>query len=167
MNDFLTHINIPFNQSKLLEEFNSSVLEPYTPSRKTKGSSWFSYQPDWMTSTIDDYKFYPELDKIKDYIISVFGFEPIGKLFKLTEGVEVPPHKDMGHKCCINIVLSDDPAPVFYKDYGEIQYQCAILNVVKRHSVKAGPERKMIKFQLGDMYYKEAVETWNTKHSLT
>ena len=51
-----------------------------------------------------------------------------------------------------------------YKDYGEVTYTTAILNVMKRHSVNAGSERKMIKFQLSDIYYNEAVDIWNTNH---
>ena len=167
MNDYITHIDIEYNKEALLKEFDSAELIPYTPSRPTKGESWFSYQPDWLTMTVDDYRFFPEMDKIREYIVSVYGFEPTGKMFQLSDNVEVPAHKDMGHKACINIVLSDDPAPVYYRDYGEVTYKNAILNVSKRHGVKAGPTRKMIKFQLGDIYYKEAVDTWNMKHSIT
>ena len=39
----------------------------------------------------------------------------------------------MEHKACINIVLTEDPAPIKYKDYGEVTYTTAILNVMKRH----------------------------------
>ena len=168
MNLFITHIELDYDKDKLLEEFNSAELIPYTPSRPIKDDkSWFSYQPDWMTLTIDDRAPFPELSKLYDYISEVYGFSPICKFFKLNKDVEIPAHKDMGHKACINVVLSDDPAPVKYKDYGEVVYKNAILNVMKRHSVNPGPERKMIKFQLGDIFYKEAIEIWNTKHSIT
>ena len=95
---------------------------------------------------------------LKRFYDFILGF------FILIENVEIPPHKDMGHKACINIVLTDDPAPIKYKDYGEATYKNAILNVMKRHSVNAGPERKMIKFQLSNIYYQEAVDIWNKNH---
>jgi hypothetical protein len=165
--DFINHIELKYDKEALIKEFDSTELVPYTPSRQTKGETWFSYQPDWLTRTIDDYRFLPEMDKIREYIASVYGFEPVGKMFQLSENIEIPPHKDMGHRACINIVLSEDPAPVYYKDFGEITYTCAILNVARRHGVKSGPKRKMIKFQLGNLFYSEAVGIWNTKHSIT
>lgn len=168
MNDFITHINLDYNKELLLKEFDAAELIPYTPNKPTKGESWFSYQPDWLTLKIEDYTLFPETEKVKDYIKSIYNYEPVVKLFELTENVEIPPHKDMGHKACINIVLSEDPAPVYYRDYGEVVYETAMLNVAKRHGVHPGPKRKMIKFQLApDMFYNEAMEIWNTTHSIT
>jgi hypothetical protein len=163
MNNYITEINIDCDRQKLLNEFNSVELVPYTPSRPIKADTWFSYQPDWLTLTIKDYSNFPEIKKIKDLIMNTFKLEPIGKLFQLSKGVEIPPHKDMGHRSCINIVLSNDPAPVTYKNYGDVVYKTAILNVSKRHSVNAGPQRKVIKFQLGRLFYSDAVKIWNSK----
>ena len=164
MNLFITNIELNYDKELLLKEFDSAELIPYTPSRPIRGESWFSHQPDWLTLTVENFTNFPEVKKIYDYISSIYQFEPTCKFFKLNENVEIPPHKDMGHKACINIVLTEDPAPIKYKDYGEVTYTTAILNVMKRHSVNAGPERKMIKFQLSDIYYNEAVDIWNTNH---
>ena len=160
----ITNIELNYNKELLLKEFDSTKLIPYTPSRSIKGKSWFSYQPDWLTLTLEDFTNYPELKKIYDYISNIYKFKPTCKFFKLNENVEIPPHKDMGHKACINIVLTDDPAPIKYKDYGEATYKNAILNVMKRHSVNAETKKKMIKFQLSNIYYQEAVDIWNKNH---
>jgi hypothetical protein len=165
--DLINHIELEYDKEALIKEFDSAKLIPYTPSRQTKGDTWFSYQPDWLTLTIEDYSTFPEMLRLKNYVDSTYGFETIGKMFQLTENVEIPAHKDMGHRACVNIVLSEDPAPVYYKDFGEVTYTCAILNVARRHGVRSGPKRKMIKFQLGKLFYNEAVEIWNTKHSIT
>ncbi len=160
-NPYITHIALEYDAKALLGELNNAELVPYIPSRPTKGKTWFEDQVDWLTLTINDYSQFPEAERIKDLLTSIYGFEPVGKFFQLSPNVEIPPHTDMGHRACLNIVLSKDPAPIVYRGHGEELYTCAILNVAKRHGVAAGPvTRKMIKFQLDNIFYDEAVETW-------
>lgn len=165
MNQYLTHLNLNYNKQQLLQEFEKRELDPYTPSRPPRGQSWFSHTTQWLTHTVTDFTDLPEMLCLYNMFAEMFDTEITAKYFKLLENVELPPHTDMGHRACINIVLSDDPAPVWYKDYGDETYTCAMLNVAKRHGVKPGPERKMIKFQLGNIYYADALDKWNQRFS--
>lgn len=146
-----------YDRDKLLKEFESVDLHTYRPNR-TKGKNWFEKQYDWETLTLSGEC--EEAERLRKHFEHVFGVPVVAKFFKLREGCGVPPHVDQGHKCAINIVLSDDAAPIRYRDGTEYVYECALLNVNVRHEVLPGKERKMIKFQLGDkLYFNEALTT--------
>jgi hypothetical protein len=71
-------------------------------------------------------------------------------------------HADYGTKCAINIILSDDAAPIIFEDVGEFNYTCALLNIQERHSVPSYPkERFLLKYSIFDVDYHEAVKRWN------
>ena len=66
-------------------------------------------------------------------------------------------HSDINTKCCINIILSKDSAPIVFEDIGEVTYKCALLNITKRHMVPAFHlERLLLKFSIFDKTYEEA-----------
>lgn len=157
----ITHLlDLPYDHDKLLAEFDACGLDLYRPN-KTKGESWFCTQEDWSTKTLSAEC--EEAERIRTHLENIFEVPVTAKFFKLREGGIVPPHVDHGHRCAINIVLSDDPAPIRYRDGTEETYECALINVAVRHEVLPGPERKMIKFQIGRLFYDEAIRRYSQK----
>ena len=57
----------------------------------------------------------------------------------------------MTTECAINILLSDDCAPITYRDFGDIYYKCALVNTQEIHSVKTDVERILFKLSIMDM----------------
>ena len=105
-----------------------------------------------------------EVLRLRTVFETIFDKEITPKFFKLTEGTGIPAHTDLGHKVCINIVLTGS-APVHFRSHGDCYYTCAMLNVAKRHSVPPGSERKMLKFQIADLYFAEASDLWDNYYS--
>jgi hypothetical protein len=72
---------------------------------------------------------------------------------------EVAEHKDLTHRCAINIMLSTDYGPIVINEK-EIYYDCALINTQKNHSVPAYKnDRKILKFGIRDIDYEEASRT--------
>ena len=71
-------------------------------------------------------------------------------------------HPDKNTLCAINIVLSDTYGPIEFEDLGEIYYDCAILNLQKKHAVPSFPEeRVLLKFSIFDVSYKDALSNYH------
>ena len=71
----------------------------------------------------------------------------------------IAEHKDLTHKCAINIILSDEYGPIVI-DNKKIYYDCALINTQKNHSVPAFKnDRKILKFGIRDIGYEEAART--------
>ena len=157
----IKHLELPYNKEMLLSEFDTTQLEIYRPS-KTRAATWFSTQNDWTTRTLEDEC--NEVLRLRTVFETIFDKEITPKFFKLAEGIGIPAHTDLGHKVCINIVLTGS-APVYFRSQGDCYYTCAMLNVAKRHSVPLGSERKMLKFQIADLYFAEAVNLWDNYYS--
>lgn len=155
----LAHLDFLFDRNKLLEEFDSAELELYRPN-KSRGESWFCTQEDWATRTLNGE--FPEVERLRLWLERKFEVPIVAKFFKLREGGAIPPHVDHGHRCAVNIVLSDEAAPIKYRDGTEEVYECALVNVAIRHEVPVGPERKMIKFQLGRLFFDEALKNYQS-----
>ncbi len=70
-------------------------------------------------------------------------------------------HPDRGTLCAINIILSDNYGPLIFGDLGPVRYNCAILNLEKRHAVPAFPEeRVLLKFSIFDVLYKDTLSNY-------
>lgn len=156
----IKHIDLKYNKEKLIKEFDSTKKKFHRPS-KEKGKSWFSEQKSWETITLEGQC--EETERIRLELEEIFNVPVTAKFFKLEKGEGIPPHVDHGHRAALNIILSDDPAPIKYRGEEEEFYQCAILNVAKRHEVLPGSERKMIKFQLGRLFFDDAIQLYSQK----
>lgn len=156
----IKHIDLKYDKQKLIEEFDSTKKTLHRPS-KEKSKSWFSEQESWRTATVEGQC--EETERIRVELEKTFEVPVTAKFFKLEEGEGIPPHVDHGHRAAINIILSDDPAPIKYRGEEEVFYECAILNVAKRHEVLPGAERKMIKFQLGRLFFDDVIQMYSQK----
>ena len=115
-------------------------------------------QEDWIVNT--EWEPTGESGRLQKLFMKIFEKQVIVKYFDLKENAEIPAHKDLGHRSCINIIL-DGSAPVCFRNGPEETYECAMLNVSKRHWVPAGSRRKMVKFIIFDLFFDEAFERWN------
>lgn len=154
------HIDLKYDKQKLISEFDSTSKTLHRPS-KEKSKSWFSEQEAWETATLEGQC--EETERIRLKLEKIFNVPVVAKFFKLKEGEAIPPHVDHGHRAAINIILSDDPAPIKYRGEDEVFYECAILNVAKRHEVLSGAERKMIKYQIGRLFFDDVIQLYNQK----
>jgi hypothetical protein len=65
-----------------------------------------------------------------------------------------PTHTDNQTKCSINIILSNDPAPITLLGK-DLYYKCAIIDTTKPHSVRNNfSERVLFKISIFDKSYK-------------
>jgi hypothetical protein len=68
-------------------------------------------------------------------------------------------HTDINTLCSVNMVLSDDPAPISFRS-GEMYYRQALLNTTVPHAVKNGPtERILFKISIFDKTFEQVAET--------
>lgn len=64
-------------------------------------------------------------------------------------------HVDIGTKCAVNIILSDDPAPITYES-GDHHYRQALINTSIPHTVRNGPvERVLFKISILEHTFEE------------
>jgi len=153
----IEHLDLQYNKVKLLSEFEDKDKDVFRPS-KARAKTWFTEQQDWKVNT--EWEPEGEAGRLQQLFMKIFDKQVIVKYFDLKENAEIPPHKDLGHRTCINIILDGD-APVCFRDGPEERYECAMLNVAKRHWVPAGSRRKMVKFIIFDLFFDEALERWN------
>jgi hypothetical protein len=52
------------------------------------------------------------------------------------------PHIDFDSKCCVNILLSDDPAPINIEDI-DYEYSAALINIERVHSVRTDDQKRV------------------------
>ena len=116
--------------------------------------TWFDHAPNYFKGIVND-KRCKEVYKVLDQIKGITGIENISpRFYKQLADTEVPMHIDLGTKCCINIVLSDNFGPVYYEDSGYHKYECGLLNTTIMHCVPPHPEERIIlKFSIFDYEY--------------
>ena len=101
-----------------------------------------------------DLKFYDDTFKDKPIKLS---------FFKQKSGVDLPTHTDRGHEVSFNIVLSEKRSPITFNEVGDVEYEQALINVSKKHSVKKhSDERLLMKYLVYDIQFDEAVKRWKT-----
>lgn len=160
MNNYIKHITLPYDKNLLISEAESLEFKPFELPKKY--NSWWDYVPTWLQGWIGDANV-PEITRIGNIITEKLGTEDLRpRFYKQQANTELPMHSDYGTKCAINIILSDDAAPILFENGGEFKYTCALLNIQERHAVPAYPkERFLLKYSIFDIDYHEAVKRWN------
>ena len=177
--DYLYNINLSYDKTKLLEEMNNITFNPFNDlgpqqrgnweaagqrmmqriSKIPKGH-WFDNPPTWLQGHVVDT--YPEINKVQTQISNLLKCKDIRpRYYKQQINTPVPMHQDKGTLCAINILLSDTYGPIEFEDLGEIYYDCAILNLQKKHAVPAfSKERVLLKYSIFDVPYREALANY-------
>lgn len=161
MNGYIHNIDIEYDKDKLISEANLIDFKPFELPEPR--GSWFDYVPTWLQGRVSENNTASEVFRIADIISNKIGTKDIRpRFYKQDENTELPMHSDNGTLCAINIILSDDFAPIVFEKDGAHTYNCAILNVQERHSVPAfHKQRFLIKYSIFDVSYAESIKRWN------
>lgn len=81
------------------------------------------------------------------------------RYYILAPNIEIPVHTDVDTKCSLNFILGDDePAPVYYPEYGDYLYTSALIDTTQPHGVKnSSKERLLLKLSIKDKTFEEVV----------
>lgn len=161
MNNFVHNIDLDYNKEKLIAEAEKLNFKPFELPKVY--NSWFDYTPTWLQGMVIDGDELPEVSRLGSIISAKTGTLDIRpRFYRQEENTELPMHSDNGTLCSINIILSEEAAPIVFEEGGEFSYDCAILNIQERHSVPAYPkERFLLKYSIFDIDYNEVVKRWN------
>ena len=80
------------------------------------------------------------------------------RFYLLEKNTVLPMHTDLNTTCSLNIVLSDDPAPVKFED-SSYTYNSCILNTTNMHGVDNGnSDRELFKISIFDQSFEEVCQ---------
>jgi hypothetical protein len=163
MNNFIYHVNdLDYNKKHLIKEADELEFKPFE--LPTKHNSFWDHVPTWLQGWVGDAAV-DEVNRIKDVIAERTGSKEIRpRYYRQEANTSLPMHSDNGTKCCINILLSGESAPIVFEDgftQTSFHYECAILNIQQRHSVPTFPEERfLLKYSIFDIDFDEAVSSW-------
>jgi len=145
----LIHLNYPINKDILLIE------------------------SDKARETAKPWEHPPEYGPVPEWLVSHYKSDYIDKIMKELNIVGKPrflytrpnfflkTHKDFSTQCAVNILLSDDPAPINIEGV-DYHYTQALINVQKEHSVTNGSkERVLFKFSIPDKSFEQVASEIN------
>lgn len=138
----ITLLDYPLDTVALLQSAVSAHLsaEPYTDSRYPS-----LRKEDWYIGRYTD--------KHIDKIMRDFEVEGSPRFYWLEPFATIPQHVDNGTQCSINLILTENPAPITVEGVDHV-YQQALLNTTLPHSVTNGDtERIMLKISIFDETY--------------
>lgn len=138
----LTLLDYPLDTIALLQSAVNAHLsaEPYTDSRYPS-----LRKEDWYIGRYTD----NHIDKI----MRDFEVEGSPRFYWLEPFATIPQHVDNGTQCSINLILTENPAPITV-DGVDYTYRQALLDTSLPHSVKNGDtERIMLKISIFDETY--------------
>ena len=100
-------------------------------------------------------------------IIEDFGVGGSPRFYWLAPNTRLGTHVDNGTTCSINLILSENPAPVTILNV-DMFYTQALLNTTLPHSVINGPqERVLLKISIFDKTFDEVSQQINYKKIVT
>jgi hypothetical protein len=138
----LTRLYYPLDTTSLLQSAVNAHLSaaPYTDSRYPS-----LRKEDWYIGRYTD----SHIDKI----MRDFEVDGSPRFYWLEPFATIPQHVDNGTQCSINLILTENPAPITV-DGIDYTYQQALLNTTVPHSVTNGDtERIMLKISIFDETY--------------
>jgi hypothetical protein len=143
-NEPLTHLNYPIDLDRVLESSRNARLDskPYTDSR----------YPDLK---LDDWHIGRYQDDYISQIMSDFDVDGRPRFYWLNPYAVIPEHTDNGTQCSINLIITNEPAPITINGI-DYFYNQALLNTTIPHSVTNGAtERVMLKISIFDETYEQ------------
>lgn len=139
----ITEINISFDKQKVIDEISTLDLQPGHSNNwwraKTEESKRFWYKTDtWLKTIIEDTSNLPEIARLN----SIFKCD-ITYIYKQLANSFLPRHRDYDIITAVNILLSEETAPITF-DHGDEYYKHALIDVSQVHSVKAYPKDRLL-----------------------
>ena len=140
---YLTHLSLDYDVDELRDEVEEFTFKPFSPKE-------CYFHETWLKARLREHiHMYPHIEALYD----IFEGSVIVAYRQLAD-TSVHMHIDPATLCSVNIVLSNDAAPVVFDDYGEIDYRCALFNTSLNHAVPAyHKERLLLKFAYLDTPY--------------
>ena len=138
----LTLLHYSLDTTSLLQSAENARLsaEPYTDSRYPDLK-----KEDWYIGRYTDEHVYK--------IMQDFEIEGSPRFYWLEPFATIPQHVDNGTQCSINLIQTENPAPITV-DGVDYTYRQALLDTTLPHSVKNGDtERIMLKISIFDETY--------------
>lgn len=151
----LVNINVDYDKPKLIYEIDRLVLEPSHSNNWWRATSeeskkfWFKTDT-WLKTIVTHIEQYPEIERLNNIFESDIVY-----VYKQLANSKLPKHRDWDVITAVNILLSNDTAPITFnnKDYF---YKNALIDVSQPHSVKAHPfDRLLLKFAWHHKTYDE------------
>ena len=138
----LTLLHYPLNTAALLQSAENARLsaDPYTDSRYPGFR-----KEDWYIGRYTDERI--------ETVLRDFEVSGSPRFYWLEPFATIPQHIDNGTQCSINLILTENPAPITIEGV-DYTYQQALLNTTLPHSVTNGDvERIMLKISIFDETY--------------
>jgi len=169
-NDFICHLSFEFDKDKLMHDLDDQKLSYYNLRDRDNWSD--SYKAVWedkevnirhrkTTGFIDQEN--NELGRIVDFFKNILqcDIKPVYTVQR--KDTELPMHRDSDvMPASINFLLDDGYAPITFKDYGDIDYKTALVNISKYHMVKPqDKERALLKLCIYNKTFEDCREALN------
>lgn len=146
-------INLSYNYDK--EELLKIANRAKEKAQPHKDPRYAGEYKHWLISRCQD----SYLDKICQDL----NIQAKPRFYWLEPNTIIPYHTDNNTKCSVNIILTNDRAPVTFNDV-DYYYECALLNTAIRHSVVNGnQERILLKFSIFNETFEEVANKINFK----
>ena len=146
----VTFLDLPHNKLLLSLEMEELEFKPFSSYKAQNG--FFAHAPFWEQGRIDGHEDLYEVSRLNEIV------KASPRFYKQHANHEVPEHRDVDTLCCVNILLTDDNAPVHFSGHGDFRYHCALLDVTQPHRVDPWPhERHLLKMSIFDRTYEEVL----------
>jgi len=153
-----THLNFKYDKERLIKDLDSvEYVDFKLNDPKNAQNSFFIHAPGWQICRDIDH--IEEVNRISTYFKNLFETNIRNQFFKQMPGCEIPFHHDGRPKCSINILLSENNSPITFEEIGDVYYDCALLNIKKKHMIKSSKtERWLFNLSILDKTYEECIE---------
>ena len=140
---YLIHLNIKYDEKELFKEGDKLTFKEFAPTHCYFRSTWLK------AALKKDFDMFPHINRLyKNFTGSIV------RAYRQKANSSVHMHIDPATLCSINIIVSEDNAPVIFEEFGEIYYKCALFNTSLNHAVPAhNKERLLLKFSYLDTPY--------------
>lgn len=144
INDPIAHLSYAFDR-KILSDIYSASMEQV----EAYGDPQHGPVRDWFITRVEDDEYISSIKKA----FRIPNAKP--RFYRLKANASLPEHVDMGTKCSINVLLSDEPAPIIIEGR-EFYYTSCLLNTQRNHYVVNGPiDRLLFKLSILDQEFDE------------
>ena len=138
----ITKLNLDFDIDRLLLEYEQLIPnEKFYGDDRGSALYWKVIRHEDMTS-----KYCRNLAESIKHKYNIEG-RVDARFYRLLPNELLPFHTDRGTQCSINVILSDQPAPISFRIQNEISehyYNVALINTQLEHSVDNGPEDRIL-----------------------
>jgi hypothetical protein len=141
----IIEVNISFDEQKVIDEISTLDLQPGHSNNywraATEEMRQFWYKTDtWLKTIIEDTSNLPEIARLNSILECDIMY-----VYKQLANSELPKHRDHDIITAVNLLLTEDRAPMtFDEGPGDVYYKHALIDVSQPHSVRAHPKDRLL-----------------------